>query len=65
MAAKGYKTVIVNTAAAVLPLVDLLVNNGGLVTAMTGGSPAAALSVLGLVNVVLRWVTDTPIFKSE
>ena len=64
-AAKGYKTMVVNGAAAVLPLVDLIANNGGLITAVTGGNAAVAISVLGLVNMVLRWVTTTPVFKSE
>ena len=64
-AAKGYKTMVVNGAAAVLPLVDLVANNGDLIMAVTGGNAAAAISILGLVNMFLRWVTTTPVFKSE
>lgn len=56
---------VVNGAATVLPIIDLVANNGGLITAVTGGNAAAALSVLGLINMVLRWVTTTPVFKQE
>lgn len=62
---KGYKTMLVNGAAAALPLVDFALNNGQLVGALLGPQGAAALSVLGLVNMVLRWVTSTPVFKGE
>lgn len=62
---KGYKTVIVNGAAAIIPIVDLVVNNGAIIAAITPAGAATALSVLGLINVILRWVTTTPIFKGE
>lgn len=62
---KGYKTFIVNGAVALLPLVDMVANNGTLVSAILGPNAAVALSVVGLVNMVLRWVTSTPVFKSE
>lgn len=62
---KGYKTLIVNGAVAVLPMIDMAVNNGEILSVVLGGHAAAALSVLGLVNVVLRWVTTTPVMKGE
>lgn len=62
---KGYKTLIVNGAVAVLPMIDMAVNNGDILSVVLGGNAAAALSVLGLVNVVLRWITTTPVMKSE
>jgi len=62
---KGYKTVAVNGAAAVLPLLDMALNNGALLAPILGPQGAAVISVLGLVNVILRWVTTTPVFKSE
>lgn len=62
---KGYKTVVVNGAAAIIPIVDLVVNNGAIVSAISPAGAATALSVLGLINVILRWVTTTPIFKGE
>ena len=62
---KGYRTLIVNGAVAVLPLVDMLINNSQLVGAALGANGAAALSVLALVNLVLRWVTTTPILRAE
>lgn len=58
---KGYKTVVVNAAATILPIVDVLANSG----ALFGPSGAAAVSLLALANIVLRWVTTTPIFKDE
>jgi hypothetical protein len=58
---KGYKTVVVNVAATALPIVDILANSG----ALFGPSGAAAVSLLALANIVLRWVTTTPIFKEE
>lgn len=62
---KGYKTLAVNGALAVLPLVDFVVNNGAIVGAVVGANAPALLSFIGLVNIVLRWVTTTPMFKSE
>lgn len=62
---KGYKTLIVNGAVAVLPAIDFLANNGQIISALTGGQAAVVMSVLGLVNMVLRWVTTTPVLKSE
>ncbi len=61
---KGWKTVIINGAVALIPMVDTLVNNGALVSALLPHA-GAVLSVLGLVNVVLRWTTTSPIFKPE
>lgn len=62
---KGYKTLIVNGAAVAIPLVDMAVNNGDIVSAVLGQHGAAAVSILGLINMVLRWVTTTPVLKQE
>ena len=62
---KGYKTVLVNGAVALLPIVDLVANNGALVSAIVPAYGTAVISVLGLVNIVLRWITTTPIFQAE
>lgn len=62
---KGYKTLILNGAVAVAPIIDLAINNGAVISALTGGEAATILSVLSLANIVLRWVTTTPIFKTE
>jgi hypothetical protein len=56
---KGYKTVVVNAAAGIIPVIDILANSG----ALFGHSGAAAVSLLALANIVLRWVTTTPIFR--
>jgi len=58
---KGYKTVVVNAAATLLPIIDILANSG----ALFGTNGAAAISLLALTNLVLRWITTTPIFKDE
>lgn len=62
---KGYKTLVVNGSLAVLPLVDFVVNNGSIVAAVVGENAPAILSFIGLVNVVLRWITTTPVLKAE
>ena len=62
---KGYKTIAVNAAVAVLPIIDFVANNGAIVSGLTGGSATALVSILGLVNIILRWVTTTPVLKSE
>ncbi len=58
---QGYKTVIFNTAVTLLPVVDVLANSG----ALLGQNGAAVVSVIGLINLVLRWITTTPIFKQN
>ena len=62
---KGYKTLILNGAVAVAPIIDLAINNGAVISALTGVEAATVLSALSLANIVLRWVTTTPIFKTE
>lgn len=62
---KGYKTLIVNGALVLVPIVDVVANNSALVQSMLGKYGAAVVSVIGLVNLVLRWVTTTPVLKSE
>ena len=62
---KGYKTVAVNGAAAVLPMLDLALNNGALLAPLLGPQGAAVISILGLVNIILRWVTTTPVFNGN
>lgn len=62
---KGYRTLIVNGAMCALPWVDAALNHGEIVGAVLGPNGAAVLSVLGLVNVVLRWVTTTPVMRAE
>ena len=62
---KGYKTAVFNGAIAALPLVDWIATNGTYVTPFLGAHAGAVLSVVGLANFVLRWVTTTPIFKQD
>ena len=62
---KGYKTLVVNGALAVLPVIDMAVNNGEILSAVLGANAAPVISVIGLVNMILRWVTTTPVLKSE
>lgn len=62
---KGYKTAIFNGAIAALPVIDMIASNGTLINAFLGAHAGAVLSVVGLANMVLRWVTTTPIFTEE
>ena len=61
---KGYKTLAVNGALALIPVLDQVANNGEIIAAVIPHA-AGVLSVIGLVNVVLRWVTTTPVLKGE
>ena len=62
---KGYKTLVVNGAVAIAPVIDLALNHGEILGAVLGPYGAAAISVLGLLNIILRWVTTTPVLKAE
>jgi hypothetical protein len=62
---KGYKTAIFNGAIAAIPVIDWIASNGTLITPVLGAHAGAVLSVVGLANFVLRWVTTTPIFKQD
>lgn len=62
---KGYRTMVLNGAVAALPIVDYLTSNGAFVGALLGPAGATALSLLGLANMVLRWVTTTPVFRAD
>lgn len=62
---KGYKTVVFNGALAAIPALDWVATNGNLITPFLGAHAGAVLSLVGLANMVLRWVTTTPIFKQE
>lgn len=62
---KGYKTAVFNGAVAAIPVVDWLVSNGTFITPFLGAHAGAVLSVVGLANFVLRWITTTPIFKQD
>lgn len=61
---KGFKTMAVNGAVAALPVLDYALNHGDMLGSMLGEKGAVALSFLALVNMVLRWVTNSPVFKS-
>lgn len=61
---KGYKTMLVNGALAALPVLDFVTQTNILVPILQNHA-AAAMSVVGLANMVLRWVTDTPVFKTK
>ena len=62
---KGYRTMILNGAVVALPVIDYLSSNGAVVGALLGPAGTTALSLLGLANLVLRWVTTTPVFQGD
>jgi hypothetical protein len=62
---KGYKTAVFNGAVVALPLIDWIATNGEFITPFLGANAGLVLSAVGLANMVLRWITTTPIFKDE
>lgn len=62
---KGYKTLLVNSAIAIIPILDIITNHGDAINALTGGQAAGVISAIGLLNMGLRWVTTTPVMKGE
>ncbi len=60
---KGFRTLVINSAIAVLPVLDFIVNNGAVISSLTGPQGATIVSAIGLVNVGLRYITDTPVGK--
>ena len=62
---KGYKTAIFNGAVVALPLIDWIATNGEFITPFLGAHAGLVLSAVGIANMVLRWITTTPIFKAE
>lgn len=64
---KGYRTIVVNAVPLVAALLDYLVNNGQLISAVVDSPKTAASLMLGfnLVNLCLRFVTNTPVGKSQ
>lgn len=59
---KGYKTLIVNIASAVVGVLIATDFTGIGLSAETSG---LIISGLGAVNVVLRFLTDTPVGSSQ
>lgn len=60
---KGYRTVAFGAAVAGLSLLGMLDVPG--ITALYEKWAAEGTTLVGLVIVVLRYVTDTPVGKSE
>lgn len=63
---KGWKTILFNAAVAMVPLIDLLLADGTILTTLMGSPEraTATMTVLGAVNVLLRAVTNTPVFEN-
>jgi hypothetical protein len=62
---KGYKTFIFNVIVAVLPALDFVLASGSHLEAIIKDQKTLAgiLLGVGLVNVILRSITTSPIFK--
>lgn len=62
---KGYRTVAINGVAAAIPVLDYVVNNGAALAPLFGPQGAAVFAALGLINVGLRTITNTPVGKKH
>lgn len=64
---KGSRTILFNLLALALALLDLFVNDGSVLSSLFSKPEhaVAALAVLKIANVVLRFVTTTPVFTKE
>lgn len=62
---KGFRTVAVNAVAIAVPAVGFILENPVIVGALTGPSAPLWISALGVVNIILRALTDTPMFKAQ
>lgn len=64
---KGYRTILVNAAAFVASVLALILTVdgtlGGLISISTTG--ATIIAALSAINIVLRWLSDSPIFNKE
>lgn len=65
MKTNGYKTVIFNGLVAAIPVLDYVLNNGAIIGPALGPHGAAILGALGVVNIGLRAITDTPMGKQR
>lgn len=62
---KGYRTFIVNGAVVAAPLVGFLIDNGEVLASLLGPYGGQTLALLGTVNLVLRFITNTAVFNKE
>lgn len=58
---KGYRTMLLNGAAVVVPLIDYFVSNAPAL----GPKGTAIVSALGTANMMLRLMTNTPAFNKQ
>jgi hypothetical protein len=64
---KGYRTLLVNLIPLVALIVDYLVGNSAFVSHIVR-NPETAIVVIGtlnVLNIILRFVTNTSVFKKE
>lgn len=62
---KGYRTVILNGLVAAIPVIDAVVNNGAALGPILGPHGAAIIAGLGVINLGLRTITNTPVGKKK
>ena len=62
---KGYRTVLVNLALALVAVTDYFVASGSIIGALFDSPRQAALAVAGVnvLNILLRFVTTGPVGK--
>jgi len=65
MKLSGYRTILFNAALVALPVTDWIINNSAIVKPLMGEYGPVVLSVVGLIGINLRFVTNSPVFKPE
>jgi hypothetical protein len=64
---KGWRTIFINVGLALIPVLDYVLNNGTILAALIANPVHMTLAIAGIniVNIILRFVTTTPIGKSS
>ena len=61
---KGHRTMLVNAAVVAIPILDQVAASGAILSALTPHA-GAVIACIGILNMILRAITDTPVGKKE
>lgn len=62
---KGFRTVVINAVAVLVPVVGFLVDNQAIVASISGPAAPLWIAGLGAINLGLRAITTTRMFSKE